>query len=50
MNTVFATLVMIRQRLPWWQSILLATAMLAIVFLLFVKQFNVVLPAGAWWS
>jgi tripartite-type tricarboxylate transporter receptor subunit TctC len=47
---LFATLVMIRQRLPWWQAILLAAAMLAIVFLLFVKQFNVVLPAGAWWN
>jgi tripartite-type tricarboxylate transporter receptor subunit TctC len=47
---LFATLLMIRQRLPWWQAILLSAAMLAIVYLLFVQQFRVVLPAGAWWA
>jgi tripartite-type tricarboxylate transporter receptor subunit TctC len=47
---LFATLLMVRQRLPWWQAILLSTAMLAIVYLLFVQQFKVVLPAGVWWS
>jgi hypothetical protein len=47
---LFAALLMIRQRLPWWQAILLSAAMLAIVYLLFVQQFRVVLPAGAWWA
>jgi tripartite-type tricarboxylate transporter receptor subunit TctC len=45
---VFGTALMLRLGTRWWTAAAVSTGMLLIVYLLFVQQFRVVLPAGRW--
>ena len=47
---IFATLLMIRLGVAWWRALLIAAGMLLVVYLLFVRQFSVVLPTSPWWN
>jgi tripartite-type tricarboxylate transporter receptor subunit TctC len=47
---VFATVLMMRLGQAWWRAALIAAAMLVVVYVLFVRAVDVVLPMSPWWN